>query len=205
MIVEGKGSVAPPRHEVFLPGWRLDELYDLAQRREEARGYARSSRRWRQGLTDNPTFRGLVGEEACALWLRESLGVALAIDERDRREGDGGRDLCLCERSLQVKCRRNYGDAVMVRRQDDARRVVPLEADYFVQATWPWGGACDPAAVAVTIDGWLMRDDLTGGQLLHARCGDHLNLEVQNRDVRAADDLLDLFAGLLDVTVRRRT
>lgn len=196
MNVEGYGPEAPTPIAFLFSTDQLLWLSRVATDRDARRGYANSRGVWRHGLIDNTTFRGCVGEFACATWLSERLGVAVEIDTTDRPRGDDGIDLRVLGKTLQVKCRKRTGDAVLIPRHNDQRKILTLTADFYVQATWPWDGAQRSPLPPVTIDGWLLKRDVTGGRIAPARKGVHVNLEIPNRGLRTPADLVLFFQGL---------
>lgn len=179
---EGRGTTAPTPARVSIARPVFRDLQALAAEREAARGYAARSSPWGRGLIGNPTLVGLMGEQACCLYLSARLRRGVDVDRRDRPRGDGGRDVEVFGVRVQVKCRRRRGD-VLVRRQTREGRILALPWDVLVVSTWeaPAGEAGDQV---VTLDGWTTRGRLLGlGAFGPARRGDHMNIAVRDSDL----------------------
>ena len=147
--------VAPRPVRVKLHPDEFRHLDGIARERDARRGYVFSDDDWRRGLTDRPTYLGLVGEYACARFLTKRLGFAVTINTDDAPRGDGGVDLLPVGVRIQVKTRTRRLD-LLVKRQTPNGRILPFLWDVCVVTTWDR----DEAEGIVTLDGFVTRDDL---------------------------------------------
>lgn len=167
-------------------------LQGLARHRESYRRYRDKQDLWQRGLVPHCVFLGLCGELAMCKFLNRRLGLSLDVDAEDRPRGDDGFDLHpLGLLRVQVKTRqRDYG-SLLIRRETDGGRVVPIHWDVCVCATI---ARDDEAGAAVSLDGWVDRDDVIGlrrkfASFVAARRGDHMNLEVGDERLSSVADL----------------
>ncbi len=166
--------VAPRPEKIFLTQDDLDFLAKTAEERDRRRGYSTRRDLWGQGFVASPTLVGLVGEFATAQYLTEGLGATVPINTDDAPAGDGGFDLVKFGARIEIKTRRWRGESLL-RRETEAGRLVPINWDIFVSATWER----EAAPLVPTLDGWIFRRDFVEASgLVLGRAGPWNNLEL---------------------------
>lgn len=194
---EGLGAVPPRPVEIYLPPAVIREMQQEALRRESARCYAGRSDLWGQGLIEHPTLRGLVGEWALIVgFINPRLGLSLTVDMKDRPAGDGGCDVRVFRKIHQVKTRRRRGD-VLIRRQTEGGRIVPIHWDNCISATWT--PEVEGLENLITLDGWLARKWVLGSsEFKDARKGRHKNLEIADSKLQSMESLIEYLEVIRD-------
>lgn len=186
MLQEGKGLIAPKPVEVHIVTADLLDLRRLAEMRARYRGYARRPDQWGQGLTNDPIFKGLVGERALTLWLNSRFKTNLDVDRRDLPHGDGGIDIWLFGISMQVKTRAYPGHLLICRERDG--KIV--EAPWKTCVSVTWDGREFANGAFPLLDGWIARTRaLSSGQFKTARRGNHMNIEVPDQELECMNRL----------------
>ncbi len=187
MLVEGKRHVAPSPLRIFIPAWRIIELREIAHERERRRGYSKSASVWRHGVIDNPTFIGLVGEEALARWLSKELGKEILVNVNDAPRGDGGYDLMVYGVRLQVKT--GTGEPVLrLRRENEKGQILLFNWDACISVTYQ--KKKDP--LIAILNGYIDRRKLSSlSRFVPSMRGPWTNTELAN-------DYLDRMSKLID-------
>ena len=163
VVIEGKGIVRPNPIRVAFSKADLNLLSDIAERREQHRGYSRSKSKWKSGSTGNPILCGLVGEFAFQEFLRRR-GVKTSIVDDSLNSGDGGIDGRICGKTYQVKTSRRAFQTCLVRRVGEGRNLIPLAANRFVFCCW------NGVSLHCDLRGWCERPQIRKhGQLKKAR------------------------------------
>jgi len=163
--VEGKGLVPPKMVSVQIDGSELYYLQHVADQRDKHRNYKGSSSLWRRGSTANPILMGLVGEYAFQEYLR-TRGIKVAVVDDRLNNGDGGKDAVIAGVSYQIKTSGKAYQTCLVRRINEAKRIVPHVCDRFVFCRWSYGDQfCD-------LRGWCDRDTVVElGKLRKGKTG----------------------------------
>jgi hypothetical protein len=152
-VVEGKGMVPPKPVLVSIGGSELYFLQHVASERDKHRQYRSSSSIWRRGSTADPILMGLVGEYAVQEYLRVNGIKANIVDDR-LNDGDGGKDATIAGVSYQIKTSGKSYPTCLIRRINEAKRIVPHVCDRFIFCRWSYGDRyCD-------LRGWCSRESV---------------------------------------------
>ncbi len=188
MLVEGKGFIAPPQVSVTVTRAELEELETVAKDRDARRGYASRADSWGRGIVSNPTLMGLVGEFCLSKHLEAKLGIKVGINLDDAPRGDGGFDLVVLGKKIQVKTRGRKGD-ILIRRLTEGNKIVPIEWDVAVSVTWD---SADP--YVCYLDGFINRPDfLEQSEYAKGRRGDWMNMGAKDEDLDSIKHMIDKF------------
>lgn len=133
MLREGLGLVAPTPVAVSITSGDFAYLESAATARDKFRGYATRTDSWGRGFVDRPTLVGLLGEHAWCAFLNKQLGTRLMVDLELRPRGDGGVDINALGLTIDVKTRVS-GERYLVRRINDRKEILPLDAEYYAFA-----------------------------------------------------------------------
>jgi hypothetical protein len=202
VLKEGWGLTAPKPVRVVIPATQMRHLRALAAERDGRRRYDRARSRWRQGLTDHATLKGMLGEQAFANYANAHLRLLtpLEVDAEDRPAGDGGIDFALFGVLIQVKTRTTL-NPVLYRRATEDGRVLPINWHVLVSATYapppapalPLGFLPEPFSgeQEVLLDGWTDRTAILDRSAFRdARIGRHKNLELTDACLEPMSDLV---------------
>jgi hypothetical protein len=129
MESEGKGKVPPRPIAMILSTQEILIIRNIAEERSDYHHYSGSRSTWKQGLTGDaitPIIMGRAGEYA----VEKYLGVI--GDTSLKPNGDGGVDLVINGRTLQIKTRRRAKHANLIRRVTDRKKICKLEVEILV-------------------------------------------------------------------------
>lgn len=180
-------------------------MTELARHREAYRRYRERHDEWGCGLIPDAVLLGVFGECAVCKFYNARLGLRLDVDREDRDRGDEGYDVFPCDGlRTQVKTRkRDYGD-LLIRRQTESGKVIPIHWDVCVCCTLE-SDLAEAGPITLALDGWVDDEDVVGkrykfAKLAPARRGTHLNLQVCDRDFWGMNDLVKKARRLLPAT-----
>ena len=196
MLTEGIGIKPPAPVAVVLTDGNMRLIAAEAKRQAEARNYNGRSDSWGKGFgismvvggvalqsSESPIFVGKIGEYATAHILTRRLGVRIEPSAEVLTGGDGGADLIVVGKVLQIKTRRSV-PVSLIRVRDDRGFSVFHKCDAFVFCSWD-------GVRTVRILGWLKSGDVLSKQEVNARCGDHKNVEVHDSELLPFSRLVD--------------
>lgn len=192
-IVEGEGLVAPKPVLVAIGGSELYSLQHAASQRDKHRQYRSSASLWRRGSTADPILMGMVGEYAFQEYLRKNGIRASVVDDR-LNDGDGGRDATIAGVSYQVKASGKSYPTCLIRRINEAKRIVPHVCERFVFCRWSYGDRyCD-------LRGWCSRETVVEMSRLNKgkRGGGWFNNEINHIYFESMGSLAMLIKQELD-------
>lgn len=209
MLTEGKGHVAPASvsFKVSRSAFRL--LLSEAEKRDSFRSYKKRNDAWGQGLKDSievpgvgmvsksvrSILCGMLGEYAVSETINRRFGrKECELDFTLQTQGDGGKDLTACGRSIQVKTRQRKSRESLVDRvryKKNRKRIIAADSSLYIFCQW------DPAKnpYQVEILGWVFRETLKTMPFKKSRRGDWFNTVV-------SDSVLEPFNRLI-IELRR--
>jgi hypothetical protein len=190
--IEGKGEVAPATLIEQLKWSDLQLFKDFALEVAKRRGYANGHTPWKRGLTAGITlgngfsipphaagaFVGKVGECALVYLINRRIGkerpvAFLNLDILPN--GDGGKDVEVYGRQIEVKTRRGHFKNSLIQRVTSSGKLLNLLAHYYVFCEYNL--ACP---LKVGLLGWARNQILSPLPFSPAKRGDHRNIEVKD-------------------------
>lgn len=189
MMVEGMGLVEPTPIRVPYTPTCYEAYRRESEKRQTFRQYGIRKDKWGRGFVTDPVLVGLMGEWAACQWLSPRIGVGIQPDTRLHRLGDGGKDIEVFGRSIDVKTMA-LGRITVRRKEALFRRIsadgrmIALPSDYYVVARLT-------DTTVVDLVGWLHRKDVLLGALERSPVGDHWNLRPPAVAYLPMRDLVD--------------
>jgi hypothetical protein len=188
--IEGKGEVAPATVIEQLKWSDLQLFKDFALEVAKRRGYANGHTPWKRGLTAGITlgnsfsipphaagaFVGKVGECALVYLINRRIGkerpvAFLNLDILPN--GDGGKDVEVYGRQIEVKTRRGHFKSSLIRRLTSTGKLLHLTAHYYCFCEYNLDAPRD-----VKLLGWVKNRFTAALRPVPAKRGDHRNIEV---------------------------
>jgi hypothetical protein len=200
--VEGRGIVAPKPIRVVIPRDAILIIKDRAAQQAMERDYRSRRDSWGHGLTGPgrppnaadlrddafPNFVGGMCEYGVTeLINRQFRRTVIAMDLRSRVRGDGGIDMKSFGLTVQVKSRQKPENPNLIRRYFRNGWVVPLGADVHIFCLYRRD---DQDAVSVLGWAWTRKLELQGYEIVPARRGEHVNIEVPDVDLEPMSRLI---------------
>lgn len=193
MMREGTGLAVPPIWHLPLVRGDVDLLRFHAVKRDSHRRYGERPDKWGRGLTNNPIFVGLCGEQALCVFLNRRAGCNCQLDVALHHWGDGGRDVVTDGLAFDVKTRAKHRNVNYVRGVDEGGRRCRITADFFVFAELNSGDQL----FSVSLLGCLPASAVVQSPLKRSPVAAHMNFE-------ALDVALDPMTRIVDEILRRR-
>lgn len=205
MNSEGRGIVAPAPYVMKLERGELLAVKEISADRASARRYADRGDAWGRGHTgsmrvknvgdlrsdETPIFVGTLGEYAAVSYINKRFKrEAVSVDSLIRSKGDGGVDIRVSGRTIDVKCRTKPGVSLIRAAWPNGNRV-PFAADIYLFCQY-----AREVQDQISLLGWAWRSCLESLELVPARRGDHLNVEV-------ADEMLNPMNALISALQRK--
>lgn len=204
MRTEGRGIHPPARIQHKLSRCEALLCKDIALKISDYRQYQRHNSSWKRGLMEGeqvprigylrqdvlPRFIGAVGEAAVISFLNRRAGTELSLDDRLRHAGDRDIDADACGFTLQIKARRadksTAADQLnLVRAETEFGRLVLPSS---VAAVFCEVNLLDLTAAML---GWMFCRDIKSRPRVPARQGNHLNVEIYDRELSTMNALAD--------------
>lgn len=200
VMIEGRGEVKPNPKRIAIGRSELALFHSIAEERAKRR-YVMRTDKWGRGLSSGievaslgfvpkaelPILTGLVGEYAAFNYLAQYFGaINVHWNPQPMLIGDGGRDLEVFGRNVQVKTRRSpYGKTLVRRVQKAGGSIEPLDFDVLVGSQWiPSNGG------QVLLLGWCQRERLFDSNFSKSRFN-HFNLEIIDDHLLPMQRLID--------------
>lgn len=204
MITEGIGKHAPKPVPVLLSEHDLRVVTNAALSHSKYRGYLNSTSQWKRGLIKEitipkigkltgdpvPRFVGLAGEAATVLHLNDRANLRLSLRDELLAGGDDGKDLEIDGLSIQIKTRQKQSSAArerlnLIRHTNEQRMPCLPNACAIVFCE------LDETYRKVSLIGWTYTEWLRTLPAVPARVGRHLNVEVEDKDLKHIGALVD--------------
>lgn len=208
MITEGKGRHAPKPVRQELDRHTLWLCFNAAASISKGRGYADSNDSWKRGLTGSvyvprvgflpsdyaPRFVGNAGEAALICFLNSRMAANVSLDDRFRRDGDKGVDVDLWGLTCQVKTRQSGKSHA----KDGLSLVRYATSSGCVKFPNTTTIICCELAMddfSVSLLGWMYTLRARELPQVPARRGNHINVEISDRDLEPMSSFVDLLAA----------